>query len=84
MRYQVTTKLTPQQTLHRAMAHFGPQGEGLELTSQSHQYLVFQGGGGHVAVTVQAEEPPGAGTVVELETREWDYQVRQFMQQVGT
>ena len=28
MRYEVTTKLTPQEALDRASAHFGPQGEG--------------------------------------------------------
>jgi hypothetical protein len=39
---------------------------------------VFQGGGGYVAVTAQ----PGAKTVLELETREWDRAVEQFMRRV--
>lgn len=79
MRYQVTTALTPREALAHAMTHFGPGGLGLAVTSQTPLGLVFQGGGGYVAVTVQA----GAETTLELETREWDYAVRQFMGQVS-
>jgi hypothetical protein len=55
-----------------------PGGLGLQLTSQQNLALVFQGGGGHIAVTAQ----PGAETTLELETREWDYGVQQFMARV--
>jgi hypothetical protein len=79
MRYQVSTTLTPHEALDRAIAHFGPGGQGLVLTSRPLLGLVFQGGGGHVAITVQ----PGAETTLELETREWDYAVQQFMAQVS-
>jgi hypothetical protein len=75
MRYEVTTKLTPQEALARAIAYFGPGGQGLAIMSQGDLSLVFQGGGGHVAITAQ----PGDKTTLELETREWDYAVRQFM-----
>ena len=78
MRYEVTTKLTPQQALERAVAYFGRGGQGLEITSQGDLSLVFQGGGGHVAITAQ----PGDETTLELETREWDYAVQQFMKEV--
>jgi hypothetical protein len=79
MRYQVVTVLTPREALAHAMTHFGPGALGLAVTSQTPFGLVFQGGGGYVAVTVQA----GAKTTLELETREWDYAVRQFMGQVS-
>ncbi len=78
MRYQVTTPLTPREALEQALADFGPGGLGLQLTSQHNLDMVFQGGGGHIAVTAQ----PGAKTTLELETREWDYAVKQFMAQV--
>ena len=78
MRYQVTTSLTPREALEQALADFGPGGLGLQLTSQTNLSVVFQGGGGHIAVTAQ----PGAETTLELETREWDYAVKQFMAQV--
>jgi hypothetical protein len=78
MRYQVTTPLTPREALEQALADFGPAGLGLQLTSQTNLSLVFQGGGGHIAVTAE----PGTPTTVELETREWDYGVQQFMARV--
>jgi hypothetical protein len=78
VRYEVSTKLTPQETLERAMAYFGPGGQGLEITSKGDLFLVFQGGGGYVAIAAQ----PGDETSVDLETREWDYAVRQFMAEV--
>lgn len=78
MRYQVITTLTPRQALEQALADFGPGGLGLQITSQNNLGLVFQGGGGHIAVTAQ----PGAETTLELETREWDYAVEQFMARV--
>lgn len=78
MRYEVTTALPPQEVAERAAAHFGPQGYGLENTSRDERCLVFEGGGGYVAVTIQ----PGDKTTVELETREWDRAVEQFMRQV--
>lgn len=80
MRYQVSTELTPQEALQRAIVHFGPGGVGLQITSQTLFGLIFQGGGGYVAITVQ---PGHEKTVLELETREWDYPVRQFMAQVS-
>ena len=79
MRYQVMTVQTPQEVLERAMRHFGPQGAGLRVTSQNLLGVVFQGGGGYVAVTLQ---PSAEETVVELETREWDFPVQQFMAQI--
>jgi hypothetical protein len=79
MRYDVTTTLTPQQIVERASAHFGPQGFGLENTSRDDGCLVFEGGGGYVAITIQSGDRE---TTVELETREWDRAVEQFMRQV--
>ena len=76
MRYEVTTGLTPREALERATTYFGRGGMGLKAISQTPQSLVFQGGGGHVAITVK----PGATTTLELETREWDFAVRQFME----
>ncbi len=78
MRYQVTTPRTPREALEQALADFGPGGLGLQITSQTNLDLVFQGGGGHIAVTAH----PGAETTLDIETREWDYAVKQFMARV--
>ena len=74
----MTTSRTPREALELALADFGPSGLGLQLTSQTNVSLVFQGGGGHIAVTAE----PGAHTTLDIETREWDDGVQQFMARV--
>jgi hypothetical protein len=78
MRYQVTTPLTPREALEQALVDFGPAGLGLQLMSQTNLSVVLQGGGGHIAVTAE----PRDKTTLEIETREWDYAVKQFMARV--
>jgi hypothetical protein len=78
LRYEVTTTLTPQEALARAIGYFGRGGQGLEITRKGDLSLVFEGGGGYVAITAQ----PGDKTTLDLETREWDRAVRQFMAEV--
>lgn len=79
MRYEVITGLTPREALELAITHFGPRGAGLHIVSQTNLSLVFQGGGGHIALSAQ----PGKKTTLEIETREWDFAVRAFMAQVS-
>jgi hypothetical protein len=79
MRYEVTTGLTPREALEQATAYFGRGGWGLQTITQTPHSLGFEGGGGHVAITVH----PGATTTLELETREWDVAVQRFMAQVS-
>jgi hypothetical protein len=74
-RYGVDTKLAASEVLDRAEQYFGEAGLGLEVTSRDNCCLSLEGGGGHVTVTVVE----GDKTKVDLETREWDYQVRHFM-----
>jgi hypothetical protein len=78
LRYEVTTELTPQEALERAIVYFGRAGQGLEVTRKGDLSLVFQGGGGYVAITAA----PGDQTTLALETREWDRAVRHFMEAV--
>lgn len=81
MRYEVTTGLEPREALESAVTYFGPKGIGLQLTSMNNLGVVMQGGGGHVAIA--AKTGPGAKTVLEIETREWDRPVQQFMAEVS-
>lgn len=80
MRYEVITDLTIAEALEQAKAYFGQGGEGLQLISETRMGLRFQGGGGHVTLTAT---PGTTGTVLDLETREWDYPVQQFMTRVS-
>ncbi|GIX46338.1 MAG: hypothetical protein KatS3mg131_0549 [Candidatus Tectimicrobiota bacterium] len=80
MRYQVTTTQAPAEVAAAAIETFGPGGSGLTLVTHTPQRLVFTGGGGYVALTL---EPRGAATVVEIEAREWDAAVQRFVARLG-
>jgi hypothetical protein len=77
--YQVNTKLSPEQAVQRAKAYFAAN-LGLEVTEESPCCISFVGGGGHVTVTARTGQKRNQ---VELETREWDYHVQQFMHEIA-
>jgi hypothetical protein len=80
MRYQVNTKLSSQEAITQAKHYFGTQGVGLEIVDEQEAGVTLAGGGGHVSVLACAGED---NTTLELETREWDYAVRQFMRAIS-
>jgi hypothetical protein len=80
MRYSVATALTPQAAIAYAKDYFGPQGVGLEVIDEHDTCITLQGGGGHISVVACAGDKQ---TTLELETREWDYPVQHFMQEVS-
>jgi hypothetical protein len=73
------TKLSPEEAIKRAVEFFGPGGHGMEVKEQSTECAYFEGGGGGVEVTGCAEEKE---TSVELLSREWDYQVKEFIRKI--
>ena len=75
LKMATTTKLSPEEAIKEAVKFFGPEGYGLEVKEEAPTCATFEGGGGSVVVTACTEEK---GTSVELESREWDYQVKQF------
>ena len=76
---EATSKLSPEEAIKKAIKFFGPQGYGLTVKEESSQYVEFEGGGGGVAVNASADPK---GSRVELESREWDYQVKEFLQKI--
>jgi len=74
------TKLSPEETIKRAVAFFGPGGYGLEVKAQQDDCAYFEGGGGGVEVTASAEKK---GAFVELESQEWDYQAKEFIRTIS-
>ena len=73
------TKLSPEEAIKRAVEFFGPGGYGLEVKNQSPGCVYFEGGGGGVNVIACTEEKR---TSVVLESREWDYQVKEFIRKI--
>jgi hypothetical protein len=74
MRYETTTTLAPDATLAAAERFFAG-GFGLAVRLRSPQTLGLEGGGGHVVVGIVGEHP----TTLEIETREWDTPVTEFI-----
>ena len=78
--YSCRTKQNPEKAIQEAISFFGEGGLGLEIIEQSACCVSFEGGGGHVTVTANTQDKE---TTLELETREWDYHVRQFMRKIA-
>jgi hypothetical protein len=76
---ETKSKLTPEEAIKRAIKFFGPEGYGLEIREQQPCCLDFEGGGGGVAVSAS---PNGKGSTVSFESREWDYQVKEFISKI--
>lgn len=75
MRYGTETKLSTSEVLTKAEAYFGEGGLGLQVTYHDECCISLAGGGGQVTVTVTA----GDKTSVDVETQEWDFQVKSFI-----
>jgi len=79
LRLSTTSKLNPEEVIKRAVKFFGPEGYGLEVREETASGATFEGSGGGVEVTASTE---GKKTTVELTSREWDYQVKEFIGKV--
>jgi hypothetical protein len=80
LRLSVKSKLSPEEAVKRAVKYFGPEGLNLEVTDESALCAKFEGGGGGVEVTACTED---GKTSVELVSREWDYQVKHFIDTIS-
>lgn len=78
-RYGISTKLDSEEVIRRAVSFFGEGGLGLEVTDRGACCATFEGGGGHVAISITA----GDKAEVELVTREYDYDVKRFIREVA-
>ncbi len=71
------SKLSCKKIIEKAVTFFGSQGWGLDVKSQEEDCARFVGGGGYVLIECCKMD---GSTEVNLETREWDYQVKKFME----
>ena len=79
LKLEVKTPLPEEQVTQRIRAFFR-DGNGLNITAEAPDCLTFEGGGGYVTATICREANE---TRVELETREWEEQVKQFARDVS-
>ena len=76
LRIAKQSRLNTDEIITKASRYFGKGGEGLDETERGFCCISFSGGGGHVTVTVVEE---ASKREVEVETREYEYQARQFL-----
>jgi hypothetical protein len=75
------SKLVPSELVEKAVAFFGPSGQGMNVVEQDDCCARFEGAGGYVFV--QAADIEGKrGSQVTVEGREWEYQIKQFMGEI--
>lgn len=72
------SNLVPSEVIERAVAFFGPSGQGMNVVDQGDCCARFEGAGGYVFVQA-ADMDDQEGSNVTVEGREWEYQIRQFM-----
>ena len=77
MRYSAITDAPGPDVIARAVEVFGPAGHGLRVTERDLLNVRLEHTLGHVAV--QVARTSNARTEVEIETREFDLEVRAFI-----
>ena len=70
------TRLSAEEIISLASDFFGKAGVGLEEKSRDDCCISFEGGGGHVIITIG--EGDGKNSV-DVETREWEYPAKEFL-----
>lgn len=80
LKLNARTQHQPTEVVKKALEFFGPGGYGLKVTEQSDICASFEGGGGEVRVTACADDK---GTSVDLESQEWEHQLREFLSKIG-
>jgi hypothetical protein len=74
------SKLSPEETVKRAVKFFGPGGLGMTIKEQNLTCAYFRGvSESYVNVITCAE---GKGSSVEVESREWDKEAKEFMAKI--
>jgi hypothetical protein len=76
-----TTKQSADEIISDAVTFFGPGGVGLEVQTRGPNTIRFRGGGGFVLVGVEPKNKDGEENEIDIQTREWDYDVRRFLKQ---
>jgi hypothetical protein len=79
LRLVTKTKISPEEAVVKAKQYFGTE-LGLKAEEQSPTCVYFEGGGGGVEVTAYIEDKQ---TSVEMVSREWDYQTKEFASKIG-
>jgi hypothetical protein len=78
-RYEALTKLTPEKAIEKAAKHFATVSGGLAVSSKTGNSLCLEGPDGYVTISICPSDKRGKKNVMEIETSQFDEQVRSFM-----
>jgi hypothetical protein len=79
LRISKQTRLKPEQVLEQAANYFGKNGLGLDEKEQNPCCIYFEGAGGYISINIlEGDKQRG----VEVESREWDYQAKRFLEKI--
>jgi len=73
------SKHSGEEVIKRAVKYFGPGGYGLKVVEEGNCCASFEGAGGGVRVTATEQKK---GSTVDIESREWDFQAKEFLDKV--
>ena len=79
LRIENKTKLSEAEVIERAVKFFNGE-YGMEVKEKTECLATFEGGGGGVSVATCVEDDK---TAVEITSREWDYQAKQFLEKIS-
>jgi len=79
LRIATKTKLSPEEAIKKAIDFFGPDGYKLKVINQTDTSTSLEGGGGSIGISACADD---GKTNVEFLSREWDYQVKEFIKAI--
>jgi len=71
------TKKSPEKIMAKAKSFFGSEDGGMKMTRDEDHRVSFQGGDGYV--TVKITEDDSKKNRVEITTREYEFQAKQFL-----
>ena len=79
IRISKKSRLDPDEILVKALRYFGKDGEGSDETERGACCVSFSGAGGYVTVAVSERSDLRE---VDVETREFEYQAKRFLDSV--
>ena len=79
LRISRTTRKSPKIIIDKASEFFGKGGAGLDEKERGSCCIYFEGIGGHVFVSIVEDEKQRN---VDVETREFEYQAKQFLRRL--
>jgi hypothetical protein len=82
MRYSAESKLAPDKVVDLAAKYFTSEGAGLKVSSKDSSSLCMEALDGFVMVSTCKSDVKGRKTHLEIETREYDHQVTEFLRSV--